>query len=535
MKSRSRSPSRLWPLARALRIAAAAAVLSVSTYGFLAMGSLADRASRAVASWQLFPQAERAFGMAARGFGLAGVVGGLAAMAILLATSLVGRWYCAALCPMGSLQDLASLVRGGKRGYRRPHNALRISAFIGFLFLVIAGATGLASWLDPWSLYGRFFAYDLQPLARAAARADLPGLSAWTVAAPGLAMMAVLALSALHGRWFCGNLCPIGSCLGALNRVAPFRLRLDAGACVSCGRCSSVCRASCVDSRRKRLDETRCVYCLACLEACPTGAIHYGARRRERPRLAVKRAEPRTEGQGASPLSRGQFIAALGGGAAALALAALPGRAFAASSLERMLERSLPKPVMPPGSESSERFLAICTACGLCVARCPSRVLQPSLGQLGVRGLFVPRLDYGISYCQFDCTACLEACPSGALERMPLEKKRLIKIGDATLIKDRCIVFKNGTKCGACAEHCPTGAVRMVVGGTGLPEPLFTSAICIGCGACHHACPAKPERAISVSGLAVHEIAERPSPSLFETEGAEPVQASDAGAEEFPF
>jgi ferredoxin len=535
MKSRPR----LWPLARALRIAAAAAVLFASAYGFIAVGSAADRASRAVASWQLFPQAERAVGAAARTLGhagfIAGAAGWLAAAAILLSSAVAGRWYCSALCPMGSLQDLASLLCGGKRGYRRPHNALRIGVFIGFLSLVAAGATGLASWLDPWSLYGRFFAYDREPLARAAARADLPGLSVWTAAASGLAMLAILASSALFGRWFCGNLCPLGSALGALNGLAPFRIRLDAGACVSCGRCSSVCRASCVDSRRKRLDETRCVYCLACLDACPTGAIYYGARRGEGPRPAAKRVEPRPEGPGASPLGRGQFIAALGGGAAALALAALPGRAFAASSLERILERSLPRPVTPPGSEASERFLATCTACGLCVARCPSRVLQPSLGQLGARGLFVPRLDYGISYCQFDCTVCLDACPSGALGKLSLERKRLTKIGNATLVKERCIVFKNRSKCGACAEHCPTGAVRMAVGETGLPEPVFTESICIGCGACHHACPAKPERAISVSGLAVHEIAERPSPALFESEGGGAAQTPNSGSEGFPF
>jgi ferredoxin len=111
----------------------------------------------------------------------------------------------------------------------------------------------------------------------------------------------------------------------------------------------------------------------------------------------------------------------------------------------------------------------------------------------------------------------------------------LTKIGNATLVKERCIVFKNRSKCGACAEHCPTGAVRMVVGETGLPEPVFTSSICIGCGACHHACPAKPERAISVSGLAVHATAERPSPALFESEDGGAARTPGVGAEGFPF
>jgi len=127
----------------------------------------------------------------------------------------------------------------------------------------------------------------------------------------------------------------------------------------------------------------------------------------------------------------------------------------------------------------------------------------------------------------------MEVCPSGALEKLNREQKHLTKIGDASLVKTRCIVFTKGTKCGACAEHCPTGAVRMVVGETGLPEPVFTSSICIGCGACHHACPVHPLQAISVTGLPVQALAEQPSPNLFDTTplGNTPIGDKDA----FPF
>jgi ferredoxin len=115
---------------------------------------------------------------------------------------------------------------------------------------------------------------------------------------------------------------------------------------------------------------------------------------------------------------------------------------------------------------------------------------------------------------------CLDLCPSGALEKLPLARKKLVKMGDATLVRDRCIVFVSKTKCGACAEHCPTGAVRMVDAPTGIPEPLFTTSICIGCGACHHACPTKPLRAITVSGLAVHTTAVKPTAALLGVKSA---------------
>ena len=141
------------------------------------------------------------------------------------------------------------------------------------------------------------------------------------------------------------------------------------------------------------------------------------------------------------------------------------------------LESPMPLPVSPPGSISVGRFAQTCTACGLCIAGCPAKILRPSTGQFGLTGLFAPLLDYDVSYCQFSCTLCMDLCPSGALQKMSVEHKHRTKIGDASLIRDLCIVIKNGTKCGACAEHCPTGAVRMVVGSTRLPEPVFSSAI----------------------------------------------------------
>jgi len=511
-------------LPRAVRILAATIIVAASLYGFAFSGAAAELCIGVVASWQLFPLSASVLRAAFEGFsGLlaATVVQPLAlAFAIFGLSAIFGRWYCAALCPLGAIQDLASFLSRRERRYRAPRNAVRAVSFITAAALALLGAMSLASYLDPWSVFSRFMAQNLQPAVRALSRADNPGFGFWSAAIPAAAIAVIVVMAVLRGRWFCGLLCPVGSVLGLLNRVAPFRLRLDEPACVSCGACSARCPASCIDVGTKRLDAARCVNCLACVDACPTKAIRYGR----------ASSEASVSGNG---LSRKRYLASLGGGAATLALAALPGKALAS--------RVLPAPpaTVPPGAASLERFLETCTACGLCASVCPSRVLQPSLGQLGVRGLLVPRLDYEVSYCQFECTSCMSACPSGALRNFGLERKKLTKIGDASLVKERCVVIVKRTKCGACAEHCPTGAVRMVVGSTGLPEPVFTSDICIGCGACHHACPVKPLKAISVSGLAVHRTALKPSLDLF----AEPPfggskdgdAAPEGGIADFPF
>ena len=508
-------------------LAVATLVLAAAAYGFLAAGNAGDRARGIVSSWQLFPRMVGAFTIAAvttAGLASVAVTGG-----ILLSAALFGRWYCAALCPLGTLQDLAARLGGRKNRYRHPATTARILAFVGVAAIVLVGSPAAASWLDPWSLFGRFVAYDLRPIALVAARADVPGFDPWVAAAAGAAMSAVLVLALFRGRWFCGTLCPVGGLLGLLSRAAPFRLRIDTATCNSCGACAAVCPASCADSVAQRVDDSRCLYCMACVAACPTGAVHYGRARRGGRTEAAR-------GGRLSSMTRSGFILALGGGAAALALAAFPGRA---------LTTRLPapaRPTTPPGSRSLERFLGSCTACGLCASACPSGVLQPSLGQLGLRGFLAPRLDYAVSYCQYECVTCLDLCPSGALERLPLVRKKLVKMGDATLVRDRCIVFVSKTKCGACAEHCPTGAVRMVDAPTGIPEPLFTTSICIGCGACHHACPTKPLKAITVSGLAVHTTAAKPTAALLgvppaRLQAADQVRGGDGavGDDSFPF
>jgi ferredoxin len=74
----------------------------------------------------------------------------------------------------------------------------------------------------------------------------------------------------------------------------------------------------------------------------------------------------------------------------------------------------------------------------------------------------------------------------------------------------------------------------MVEAPTGIPEPVFTTSICIGCGACHYACPVLPIKAITVSGLAVHRTADLPPKRSAEAAGPGEAPAGERGSD-FPF
>ena len=161
------------------------------------------------------------------------------------------------------------------------------------------------------------------------------------------------------------------------------------------------------------------------------------------------------------------------------------------------------RPVSPPGSVSLKNLQAKCSGCHLCISKCPSHVLQPAVMEYGLQGIMQPVMRYDKGYCLYDCNICGEVCPTGAILPMLLEQKRMTQIGHAIFRRGRCVVARDGVQCGNCAEHCPADAIKMMRGVDGRLYPSVEKALCIGCVACEHLCPAEP-KAIEVVGYERH-------------------------------
>ena len=140
-----------------------------------------------------------------------------------------------------------------------------------------------------------------------------------------------------------------------------------------------------------------------------------------------------------------------------------------------------------------ERFAQKCTACRLCEANCPAKIIVPAPGGDGP-----VRLDLSRGACKYDCNRCSAICPTGALKPLKLEDKRRTKIAEAEFDPKVCIAFQTEDKCGRCAKACPTGAIKLRKNGT--PKPVDKNR-CIGCGACQAACPAAPKKAMTVHAV----------------------------------
>ncbi len=428
---------------------------------------------------------------------------------LLLLTLLFGRVFCSWLCPLGILQDLANRIarprpsrRKGKGVRFAPHHPwLRgIMALLAFGGLA-AGTVGLLTWMDPYSIAARGMAYIFTPMLRLLAPAtgaemtppDWESASPFLMAIAALGLALPLGLAAWRGRLYCNTLCPVGTVLGLLSRVAPFTPKLDRTACGRCGTCMKACKAQAIDLKNGRVDATRCVACYNCLAACSRGAMTL------RPQKKTPNAAESAAAVAEEPVVDKTRRAFLGVGITALASAALPevSRPTPASTNPAEVGTNENPVAVPPGAQSVERFLSQCTACGLCISQCPTGVLRPSVGHHS-SGFMKPFLWYGRASCDPNCVTCSQVCPTGALLPLSLAEKRHTQTGLAQYRQQHCRVWAQGETCGKCVTeaHCPTGALVAQQ----VQVPTVDAETCRGCRRCTSVCPAGAITRVDVPG-----------------------------------
>ena len=451
---------------------------------------------------------------------------------LLLFTLLFGRLYCSILCPLGIFQDVILRVkrwwmnrtkqkRKLRTKYEPPHNYLRYGVLGGVTVAYVAGSAFLLLLLDPYSNFGRITVSFFKPvvlylnnaIAAVANRAGNYSFYNVTVEPQpwfmlllsALVLVVLVVLVWQKKRIWCNTLCPVGTLLGLVSRYSLFRVRLDMEKCTHCKKCVSDCKAMCIDDVRGVVDSSRCVACFNCLDKCKEGGVRYlpvGWMSEKKggilPEVKVKEDVPANEFNE----SRRRFISG-----SLLALAALPVGGKMAKAAGLTSRRRYP---LPPGAGSVARFRQKCTACQLCVSKCPAHVLKPAFLENGISGLMQPYMYFSVhEFCQFECNLCTQICPNGALQKMSLEEKKLTQVGVVQFHKEECVVYSKEEYCGACAEHCPTQAVHMVEYKNGLTIPSITPEICIGCGACESICPVRPD-AIFIAGNEVQKKAKAP-------------------------
>lgn len=139
---------------------------------------------------------------------------------------------------------------------------------------------------------------------------------------------------------------------------------------------------------------------------------------------------------------------------------------------------------------------------------CLRGALYPDLTRAGVTGLFMPVIIPRLGYCEYNCTLCGQVCPTGAIPRLPLDRKQRSIIGTAVIDKNICLPYAKKLNCIVCEEHCPIPekAIRFEtveeIDHTGkkvtLKRPYIVDELCNGCGICENKCPLEGRSAVEV-------------------------------------
>jgi len=199
-----------------------------------------------------------------------------------------GRVFCAWVCPVNLITDLAGWLRA--RLEIRPifHLNRNVRYFVLIAALALSAITGLAAfeWVSPIGMMHREILFGF-------------GLGALS-----LISIFLFDLLILKNGW-CGHLCPLGAFYSVVGRLALWRVRFDKTTCTHCGECAKVCPEPQV-LNLKRLEEVglvhsgECSNCGRCTGLCPEGSLAFDFRPLVRAHNARVTGDPGKPGNGVS-------------------------------------------------------------------------------------------------------------------------------------------------------------------------------------------------------------------------------------------
>ena len=418
---------------------------------------------------------------------------------LLGSTLLMGRFFCAYMCPLGASIDFLDRLFFHKKIRKdlRMGGSLRRVKYVVLIVIVTVALTGLslAYFMDPIALLTRTYTFVFYPLAITTINLVLDllrpvfqtfgwvTLSHLHIVQPVFYMAAIslvifggiISLNRLVPRFWCRYLCPLGALLSLVSPLGLFKRKVSQD-CNDCLKCQKNCPMGAIPENPRATIHPECTQCRTCANVCPQNAVSFSAS------FSMGGEHSTVD------LPRRSFLYSVAGGLAfGLVSSKTP---FASLESKHQLIR-------PPGAIPETEFLRTCIRCGECMKSCLTNTLQPCLWESGLSGLWTPRMDPRLAPCDQNCSVCGKVCPTQAIRSLSLEEKTHAKVGTAILRKEQCLVWSQNKLCLICDEICPYNAIvfRPV---EGYRRPVVIASKCNGCGFCEQRCPVRGESAIVV-------------------------------------
>ena len=221
------------------------------------------------------------FGTVRWGWKLAGqpvLTGNLSSSEFLVAV-IGGRTWCAWVCPINMVTDLASRIRR----QLNIKDAFKISRKIRYsvlvLTLVLSILTGVAAfeWVSPIGMLHRELIF---------------GIGAGWIAILGVFLFDLLILK----NGWCGHLCPLGAFYAVVGKVAQLRIAFDTPTCTQCCECVKVCPEPQVfnfkaATKTGMIVSGECTNCGRCITVCPEDTLKFDLRQHIKPQQVTETTE----------------------------------------------------------------------------------------------------------------------------------------------------------------------------------------------------------------------------------------------------
>jgi polyferredoxin len=174
----------------------------------------------------------------------------------LIAALLVGRVFCAGVCPLGAIQDLVVL-----RPIQVPQSVDRWGGMLKYVYL--AAAIGFA--VQPAETRD-FIICRFDPFV---------GFFRLSGTASIMTFGGILLLiGTVIGRPYCRYLCPYGGLLAIVARFAVKPVKITPDEELDCGLCAESCPFGAI--RELRAVRTTCLACARCFAHCPRQQYQWG-------------------------------------------------------------------------------------------------------------------------------------------------------------------------------------------------------------------------------------------------------------------
>lgn len=189
---------------------------------------------------------------------------GSALLVVALYFILGGRTFCAWICPIYLITELADRIRQ-RIGTGERLFSLNLKGWVLALALVLAFISGGLAFemVSPIGIFSRAIVFG-------------------AVGAVSFIFGILLIEMVFARRLWCRSLCPVGAFYALVGRFSPLRVRFSPASCNACGDCSATCPVEevltpCLEKKELLVRSGECTRCGSCIDSCSARALKMGA------------------------------------------------------------------------------------------------------------------------------------------------------------------------------------------------------------------------------------------------------------------